>query len=202
MNLTRRSFIKSSIFGVAAASVLSGKNHLPQAHSELIVNLEGNAENLGDELVSFGVPLPPNLLSDAKRVRILAANGEELSAAVRSLEPWRIGGRSGSIRSLLVQFKLDFRHNRSQKIRIAFHQPRQKTVTEFAPIESTLIDNDGLKGPRVHALLPARWLCDSWIAGPQTPVEDSAEYPAYDDFVGRNFPGSLGYLKSQVYHEW
>jgi hypothetical protein len=97
---------------------------------------------------------------------------------------------------------LNFGRNRIQQIKLAFHQPRTKDVSGFAPVDSTLIDPDGLKGPRVHALLPARWLCDSLLVGPQTPVSESAEYRAYDDFVDRNFAGSLRYLKSQVYHEW
>jgi hypothetical protein len=197
-NISRRSFIGSLIFGLAASGFLRG-NHIP---AELIINLEGNAPDLGDELVNFGVPLPPNFLWDASRVRVLTTTGQELPAAVRSLEPWRIQGRNGSIRSLLIQLRLNFGRNRSQQIKLAFHQSRTKHVFEFTPVESTLIDNDGLKGPRVHALLPARWLCDSLIVGPQTPLSESAEYRAYDDFIERNFPASLGYLKSQVYHEW
>src|SRR5882724_5491558 len=181
-NLSRRSFIKSGIFGLTANLLFRG-NLIAAAPAQLVVSLEGNAADLGQELVSFGVPLPPNFLWDPHRVRVSAASGEELRAAVRSLEPWRIGGRDGSIRSILVQLKLDFGRNRSQKIRIEFHQPRQKNISEFVPVESTLIDPDGLKGPRVYALLPAGWLCNSLIVGPQTPVAESAEYRAYDDFV-------------------
>ena len=199
--LSRRSFIRAGVFG-ATASLLSRGILTAASPAELVVSLEGNAPDLGNELVSFGVPLPPNFLWDAQRLRVFASSGEELNAAVRSLEPWRSSGRDGSIRSLLVQFKLDFRGHERQEIRIAFRQPRQKHLTEFVPVSSTLIDNDGLKGPRVYALLPPRWLCDSWIVGPQTPATESAEYRPYDDFVEQNFPGSLQYLKSQVYHEW
>jgi hypothetical protein len=199
-NLSRRSFIGAGIVSLTANLLLRGNHFSPL--SELVVNLEANAPDLGEELVSFGVPLPPNFLWESNRVRILSMNGEEISAAVRSLELWRIRGRNGSIRSLLVQFKLDFRNDRTQQVKISFHQPRQRNLTEFVPVEKTLIDRDGLRGPRVMALLPPRWLCDSLIVGPQTPITDSAEYRAYDDFVDRNFPGSLNYLKSQVYHEW
>jgi len=200
-NLSRRSFIKSGIFGLTA-NLLFGGNLIAAAPAQLVVSLEGNAADLGQELVSFGVPLPPNFLWDPHRVRAFAASGEEVRAAVRSLEPWRIGGRNGSIRSILVQFRLDFGRNHSQKIRIEFHQPRQKNTTEFEPVASTLVDPDGFKGPRIYALIPARWLCDSLIVGPQTPATESAEYRPYEDFVDRNVPGSLGYLKSQIYHEW
>ena len=73
------------------------------------VILKGRAENLRNETVSFGLPLPFGFLNDARTVRILDEHGTELVAAVRSLGPWRTGGREGSIRSLLIQFKADFR---------------------------------------------------------------------------------------------
>src|SRR4029077_13880067 len=59
-----------------------------------------------------------------------------------------------------------------------------------------------LAGPRVMALLPADWLCNSLVVGPQTPAPMSGPYARYDSFVERNFPGSLAYLDSQVYSEW
>jgi hypothetical protein len=135
-------------------------------------------------------------------VRVLTEGGQEVSAAVRSLEPWRIGGREGSIRSLLIQFKLDFSHERTKRVSVLFKQTRKKRESLFVPVTETLIELDGLKGPRVLALLPARWLCDSGIVGPQTSTAESGDYGAYDQFVERNFSGSLAYLDSQVYSEW
>ena len=169
---------------------------------EVLVILEGRAENLGSELVSFGLPLPSGFLSDPRRVRVLSEAGQEISAAVRSLEPWRIGGREGSIRSLLIQFKLDFSHERTKRVRVLFQQKPKKGERVFVPVAETLIEQDGLNGPRVLAVLPARWLCDSGIVGPQTPTAESGPYSSYDQFVERNFPGSLAYLDSQVYSEW
>ncbi len=169
---------------------------------EVQVTLEGRAANPGHELVSFGLPLPPDFLSDPQHVRVVSESGQEISAAVRVLEPWRIGGREGSIRSLLIQFKLDFSHERTKRIKIVFQQRRQKNESSFVSIAETLLEEDGLKGPRVLALLPARWLCASGIVGPQTPAAESGPYRPYDQFVERNFPGSLAYLNSQVYSEW
>ncbi len=169
---------------------------------EVEVTLEGRGANLGHELVNFGLPLPPGFLSDPRNVRVVNAVGQELSAAVRALEPWRIGGREGSIRSLLIQFTLEFSTQRTQRIKIVFDQPRRKSEPSFVPVAATLVDEDGLKGPRVLAILPARWLCDSLIVGPQTPAAESGPYAPYDHFVEKNFPGSLAYLDSQVYSEW
>jgi hypothetical protein len=169
--------------------------------TEVDVSLEGRAANLGSELVSFGLPLPPGFLTDPQHVRVVDQRGQEISAAVRELEPWRIGGRTGTIRSLLIQFTSDFSRTRTQQIKIVF-QPRRKNESNFVPVEETLINKDGLDGPRIMALLPADWLCDSLVVGPQTPAAQSGLYLPYEEFVARNFPGSLAYLDSQIYSEW
>jgi hypothetical protein len=152
-------------------------------------------------LVSFGLPLPPGFLSNTRNLRVVNESGQESKLAVRALEPWRIGGSDGSIRSLLIQFSCDFTGGRTQRIKILF-EPRRAIDSSIVPVEQTLISPDGLDGPRVMALLPADWLCDSWIVGPQTAASKSGQYQAYDHFVERNFPGSLDYLNSQQYSEW
>jgi hypothetical protein len=50
--------------------------------------LKGRADNLGDEIASFGLPLPFGFLKDSQNVRIVDECGAELPAAIRSLEPW------------------------------------------------------------------------------------------------------------------
>ena len=77
------------------------------------VTLEGRAGDLGNEIVSFGLPLPFGFLKDSQNVRIVDERGAEVPAAMRSLEPWRTRGRDGSIRSLLIQFKLDFSNRKT-----------------------------------------------------------------------------------------
>lgn len=201
--VTRRSFVQTGVISLLAVRAgLSGefRGDVYQP-KELEVSLEARVTNPAVERVSFGLPLPPGLLSDARRVRIVNDVGEEIAAAVRRLEPWRIGGDDGTIRSLLIQFSLDFSRRRTQKIKILF-QRRQKDETTFVPIEKTLISADGLDGPRVLALLPADWLCDSLVVGQQTPASKSRDYRQYDQFVEKNFPGSLNYLNSKVYSEW
>lgn len=169
--------------------------------NELEVTLEGRTANLGLEVVNFGLPLPPGFLSDPRNVQVVNAAGQEVRAAVRALEPWRIGGNEGSIRSVQIQFTLDFSRQRIQRIKVRF-QPRRKSLSSFVSVEDTLISKTGLDGPKVIALVPAEWLCESWIVGAQTPASQSGKYRAYDHFVERNFPGSLAYLNSQVYSEW
>jgi len=168
----------------------------------LTVTLEGRANDLGDEVVSFGLPLPFGFLKDPRKIKLVDEHGTELSSAVRPLELWRTGGRDGSIRSLLIQFKVDFSQQKVRRVTVTFDGRQSRVESNFVPISTTLIDDDGLKGPRVVAVLPADWLCASGIVGPQIPVARSSAYSSYDRFVEKNFPGSLRYLDSTVYHEW
>ncbi|MBA2705216.1 MAG: hypothetical protein H0U60_15365 [Blastocatellia bacterium] len=198
---SRRSFLKNGLLFLGAVP-LARRSSMFRGATEVEVILEGRAADLGNELVSFGLPLPPGFLTDPRQVRVIAENGQEVTAAIRSLEPWRIGGRDGAIRSLLVQFKSDFARQPTQKVKIVFHQARRKNANDIVRVSHTLIDEEGLKGPRVSARLPAQWLCDSWIVGPQTSTISSGAYSPYDQFVEKNFAGSLAYLDSKVYSEW
>lgn len=168
----------------------------------ITVTLEGRAHDLGIEIVSFGVPLPAGFLKDPRKVKIVDERGTELRGAVRALEQWRTGGRNGSIRSLLIQFKADFSRQKTQRVTVSFNGNQSPVESYFVPISKTLIDAEGLKGPRVMPVLPADWLCLSGIVGPQVPATRSGAYSSYDRFVEKNFPGSLRYLDSTVYHEW
>jgi hypothetical protein len=197
---SRRQFIRSALASLLIFPV--ARRRLIARSEGVVVKLDGRANDLREEVVSFGLPLPPGFLNDFRTVRVLDENGNELMAAVRSLEPWRTRGRDGSIRSLLIQFKADFSHQKEQRVVVHFDGRPRSRGSEFVPVAKTLIDENGLTGPRVLALLPAEWLCASEVVGPQTPAALSGEYSGYDRFVEKNFPGSLKYLDSQVYHEW
>lgn len=201
---SRREFLLA-----AAAAALAGRGahaqsppKAPRPGRELSVTLVGRADDLKEEVVSFGVPLPPDFLRDAGRVVVLDERGAEVAATTRALEPWRLGGREGSVRSVLVQFKSDFRAARTQRVRLLFNTRPRLRGGPFVPVRETLLDDEGLKGPRVLAVLPAKWLCDSWVVGPQTPAAESGAYGEYDRFVERNFPGSLKHLDSREFAAW
>jgi len=197
---SRRQFIKNGLLSLIALPI--ARRALISRSEQVIVQLEGRANDLREEVVSFGLPLPFGFLNDPREVRVLREDGTELVAAVRSLEPWRTGGREGSIRSLLIQFKADFSTRKTQRVTVRFDRRARRTEANVVAVAKTLIDESGLKGPRVQALLPADWMCASEVVGPQTPVVSSGEFFSYDRFVEKNFPGSLAYLDSQVYHEW
>jgi len=197
---SRRLFLKNSLMSLMAVPL---SRHAYWARNERVtVTLEGRAQDLGSEIVSFGLPLPFGYLNDARKVRVVDEGGTEIPVAVRSLEPWRTGGREGSIRSVLIQFKSDFSKQKTQRVTVIFNANRSRVDSDFVPVSRTLIDEDGLKGPRVLTVLPADWLCASGIVGPQVPAALSGAYASYDGFVEKNFPGSLKYLDSNVYSEW
>jgi hypothetical protein len=200
MDNSRRLFLKNSLMSLMAVP-LSRHAHWSK-NDRVTVTLEGRAQDLGNETVSFGLPLPFGFLNDARKVRVVDEGGTEIPIAVRSLEPWRTGGREGSIRSLLVQFNADFSRQKTQRVVVSFKANRSRVDSSFVPVSKTLIDADGLKGPRVLAVLPADWLCASGVVGPQVPAAHSGAYASYDSFVEKNFPGSLKYLDSKVYSEW
>src|SRR6185369_16940558 len=111
---SRRRFLQNSLMSLMAVPLLRHTSWA--ADRGVTITLEGRAEKLGNETVSFGLPLPFDFLRDAQKVRVADERGVELPAAVRSLEPWRIGGREGSIRSLLIQFKADFSKEKTQRV--------------------------------------------------------------------------------------
>jgi len=155
---SRRLFIKNSALSILAvpfAQCWASSSTLDQ----IAITLLGRAYDLADEIVSFGLPLPFGFLNDPANLKVLDEHGNEVTCAVRALEPWRIGGKEGSIRSVLVQFNSDFSHQKTKQIKVRFHQRRQKNENRFSPVHKTLIDDDGLRGPRVAAGLHPRWLC-------------------------------------------
>ena len=158
------------------------------------VRLEPEAGVAGPEIVSFGFPLPPELLDDPDGIQLLDGEGREIEASVTPLENWRIGGREGSLRSVLVQTRLSFADEESRRLQVRLQARSKKRLAPFAPAPDS--------SPRVWALLPASWLCASEVAGPQVPASDSGEFAAYDRLAERSFPGSLAYIESPVFHHW
>ena len=164
---SRRQFIKNGLLSLIALPI--ARRAQISRSQQVIVQLEGRANDLREEIVSFGLPLPFGFLNDPREVRVLAEDGTELVAAVRSLEPWRTGGREGSIRSVLIQFKADFSARTTQRVTVRFGRRARRTEATVVAVAKTLIDESGLRGPRVQALLPADWMCAASTARPTKP---------------------------------
>jgi hypothetical protein len=195
--LSRRSFL---IGGLGAA--LLGARSSRAAARELEVRLVPNGGRLRVETVNFGLPLPPGALSDPQLIRVVDGAGQEIEAAVRPLEPWRYGPAPDSIRAVQLQFDVDLSKGGERTIKVQVGEPRQRSRPSFRPVENTLVQSDGLRGPRVLAVLPADWLCESRVAGPQTPASASGRYAIYDRAVDRQFADSLNYVASPDATHW
>src|SRR4026207_2231192 len=133
---SRRLFLKNGLMSLLAVPLLRQRTWA--APASIPVTLEGRADDLREEIVSFGLPLPFGFLKDSQNVRIVDERGAEVPAAIRSLEPWRTGGRDGSIRSLLIQFKLDFSRTKTQQVSVRFDARRRPNQATFVPISQTL----------------------------------------------------------------
>ena len=189
---------------MAAAGLGAGATSTAATPASVAVRLVPRVTTAGPVAVAFGVPLPPGLLRDPNRVRVLDTRGRELPAAIHPLEPWRAGGRDGSVRALGIRLRVDVSAPDSAALRIELNSDsrRRARLPEPIAIEDTLLDPSGLQGPRVQALLPASWLCAAGVAGPQSASRATGPYAGYERFVERSFPASLAYLDSDVYHHW
>ncbi|WP_394843250.1 hypothetical protein LZC95_40145 [Pendulispora brunnea] len=193
-DLTRRALL---LAGGAACLVPACRSSLPPARLPVTL-VSRSSGNHARAIVNLGLPLPPGALEDPRRIRVLDANGRELPSATRPIESW---ANDGSARAVQLQTEVDFGAAATVSVALAVGEYPNATRA-LVPIEETLIDTDGLQGPRVLALLPASWLCESRVAGPQVPVEHSGNYAGYDRAVERHFPGSLRYLDSRVFSTW
>jgi hypothetical protein len=195
--LDRRTFLLGGLAALGRVRLQESPNV-----NDVAVQLIANTRRLGLELINFGLPLPPGVLSDPRLVRVFGSDQQEIEAGVRPLEPWRYGVNPGSIRSVQVQCDVDFSRTRERRLVVRIGEPRQRDRATFQPIEKTLNRSDGLAGPRVLAVLPSEWLCASRVAGPQTPASQSGRYATYDECVERHFEGSLAYVDSKNAVDW
>ena len=120
---SRRLFIKNSALSLLAFPFAQRWYHFFKS-SEIEITLLGRAPDLANETVSFGLPLPYGFLTDPANLKVLDESGTEVTCAVKALEPWRIGGKDGSIRSVLVQFDSDFSSQKTKHIKVRFHERR------------------------------------------------------------------------------
>ncbi|WP_394831129.1 hypothetical protein LVJ94_31920 [Pendulispora rubella] len=194
MRLSRRALLAAG--GAVAVGAFGGCRR--REPTSIPVDLSLRADGRGVEVVNFGLPLPPEWLYDAADIRVVDRSGAELPSALGVIETFALGG---SIRAVQVQTEVDFSAATSTTLFVEVGK-RQGLTRPMVPIEETLLDPDGLQGPRVLAVLPADWLCDSLVAGPQVPAHRSGDYAAYDAAVERNFPGSLRYVNSPTFSHW
>jgi hypothetical protein len=178
----------------------------PSAPRSTWLTLESQVGAARQELVNAGVPFAPGIVSDAGRIRLETDRGTVVPATIRVLERWRprpgTASAEESIRSAQIQFKMDFASSRPVGVQLVISDRSASVSDDFVPVRATLLDPDGLKGPRIVVRLSPDWLCASETVGLQTPAHLSGAFSGYDRFVERSFPGSLRYIDSDVYHHW
>jgi hypothetical protein len=137
---------------------------------QVVVQLTPAAGVAGKQRVNFAVPLAPGELSSAEAIRVLH-NGTELPTARRALA----NHPNGSLRSVQLQADVDLAAGTQLQLRLG--ENSTAGTLPLASVSSTLSPSDGTQGPRVWALLPASWLSNSTVAGPQVPRATVASTP-------------------------
>lgn len=115
----------------------------------------------GTQRINFAVPLWPAAVTDGDAVTV-RHDDIDLPCSRRTLALHR----DGSVRAVQIQIELDV--GSGTEIEVAFGEAGA-TIDAIA-VADTLVTPDGTQGPRVWALLPAQWLADSGVTGPQLPV--------------------------------
>lgn len=93
----------------------------------------------GKTLASFGLPFPPDMMSDDSRISVEDAAGNEVPVFTRPLVKWWIDRHEGAIRSVLVQFETDLpdRSKKPQKLVVRWDKGRTKSRPEQVPVDRT-----------------------------------------------------------------
>ena len=128
------------------------------------VHLVPQPDTSGMQRINFAVPLWPGALGDAALVRV-SHEGSELASWSRALA---LHG-DGSVRSVQVQIELAVDGEADVEVEFGV---AAATTLDAVMVEETLVVADGSAGPRVWALLPAAWLADSGVTGPQIPASE------------------------------
>jgi hypothetical protein len=127
-----------------------------------------------DTLVSQGVPFAPGQLKSERDVAFLS-DGGELPLGVKVLARWP---QDDSIRSLLVQFRLD-PARLARPVIMRWGAARTAADIPEEPVAWEI--------PEGFIMLPPRWLSDSEVIGEQVPMGDH-DFPDYDGLINQYYP--------------
>jgi hypothetical protein len=177
--------------------------------TSVTVTLVPQTDLSGPTVVSFGLPFPPATLTNDKSIRVTDSAGTELAVFTRPLVKWWIDRKEGAIRSVLVQVELKFQGRTPQKVIITWNESRTKSRAAEVPVSDTQFKRHVDKPadfnnaapydyqcPKVLALLPSKWLCNSLVAWQQIPADANTAAPWFDEHLGKVFDGSLKYISA------
>src|SRR3989344_1466322 len=146
------------------------------------------------ELVSLGVPFPPNTLFDATRVRVLNASGNEIPAYVNPIAYWHFLANPTAIRSVLVQFRMDMSGGGERTVTIDYSTTRQSSLTAQVYAGGLMAGKTtGAEVARILTVLPADWLVNSQVIGPQVTKSANTSYADYETWFETFYAAAQNY---------
>lgn len=202
--------------GVGDACAALGAKERPEwpkpTSDSVRVALVRQVESRGGEIVSFGMPFPPDVLWDDGAIRVFGEDGEEIPAFTAPLAHWRIDGSTRGLRSVLIQFEALPGSGREAGVTVTWKMPRAKRRTSLTPIWQTqtamrveppaeyhdYAESFEYRWPRVLALLPPEWLCESLVAWQQVPAKANALAPWFDRHFEEHFENSLVHVSAKT----
>lgn len=131
----------------------------------------------GDNVaVTVGIPFPPRMLRDTRRVHIVDEQGQTIPTHVEATLHWYVNG--GGIRAVRVQFRTTLKGN-TRTLHFALGDPDEKNIDGWPYVDGLIKDADGVLVPAVLATLSPEWMSASLIAGPQRPAVPASAYDRY-----------------------
>jgi hypothetical protein len=164
----------------------------------------------GPAVVSFAIPFPPDALTETLGPTITVTGpAGEIAAYSREIVRWHIDGKDLGTRSALVQFEMTFKDKSPQEVTVAWNKKRAKFLSKGWDVAQTQFKRHvdppgGFKNatpfdyqcPKVLAVLPAKWLCESLVAWQQVPASENKSAPWFDEHLNKNFDGSLKFISA------
>ncbi len=163
---------------LVSSAAASGADEVRRAAEPLTRIEVHRLDPLGADVlpVTLGIPFPPGMLKDPRRLRILDENDNEVPAHVEVSLLWHF--RDNSIRALRVQFRSAV-GGKGQRLHFDISSPRKADAPGWPYAEGLHDAANGLRMPRALATLDARWLSQSLLAGPQQPANQADAYDKY-----------------------
>ncbi|HEY3280976.1 MAG TPA: hypothetical protein VGN26_01765 [Armatimonadota bacterium] len=194
--------------GLSACGAQAGAGGPYRVPVRLVPSMEATGET---QTVSFGLPLPPGLLQSTDLVAVTDSGGKEIPAHVKSLGPWRSippgsllpaglpKPQKPGIRSVLIQISRTFTDVKPETVTVELGTRRTQDVAQEVPVrstwrlakEGTYGAEDGVREPKVYALLPSEWLAASGIVPLGTPS-------AYHGFLSAFDRGQIDFFSTAI----
>jgi hypothetical protein len=143
-----------------------------------------------ETIVSFGVPFPPNVLTDTSRLRALDPAGAVLALHAEEILPWRAWpGRVDavpSVRAAMVSVAVTFADKKPYVIRLEYGRAPGRALAapadpraDWVLVKDAEVPRDTVMEPPVYATFTPDWLSDCLLRTRTTPVGSD---PAWDWF--------------------